>query len=86
VKVGITKHENVKYRFRGYKDYKIQVLLTLRSTFYKAFALEQDLLSKYKDLKYEPLKKFKGHTEVLNYACKSQLMSSMLEITLENSL
>ena len=76
----------MKYRFRGYKDYQIQVLIALRSTFYKAFALEQKLLSDYKDLKYQPLRKFKGHTEVLEYSCKNQLMSSMLEIASENSL
>lgn len=86
IKVGITKHENVKYRFRGYKHYEIQTVLVIRSTFYKAYSFEQELLYKFRDFKYKPLNKFKGHTEVLDYSCKSQLMSSLLEIVEEKSL
>lgn len=86
LKVGITKHENIKYRFRGYKDYKIVVLLGIKSTFFKAYPVEQSLLKKFEPFKYQPLSKFKGHTEALHLDCKNQLLSSVLEIAADELL
>ena len=86
LKLGITKHEKIKYRFRGYTDFEISILVSFKSTFLEVYALEQKYLEMYKDFKYTPLIKFKGHTESLDIGCKNQLLSSLLEIVEENSL
>lgn len=86
LKIGITKHENIKYRFRGYTDYTITVLLGLSLMFSQAFPVEQEILRKYANSKYLPLRKFKGHTEALNYSEKDKIMSSVLETVQEKLL
>lgn len=80
IKVGLTKHSNIKYRFRGLKVYNLEVLYFKQLTFFKCFQLEQDLLSKFSNFKYLPNHKFKGHTEVLNESCLKEVLSTVTEM------
>ncbi len=48
--------------------------------FFKAYDIEQELLTKFKDHSHTPLIKFKGHTEAIKYDQKELLLSTLLEI------
>lgn len=80
IKVGLTKHKKVKYRFRGYKDYKISVLYEWDLDFLTAYDIEQAVLNKFKEYSYKPLYKFKGHTEVLKYDILDATLSVITEM------
>lgn len=81
VKVGFTIHENIRYRFRGYRlKYNISVIYKINLMFFKAYDIEQELLTKFKDHSYTPLIKFKGHTETIKYDQKELLLSTLLEM------
>lgn len=80
IKVGLTKHDKVMYRFRGYSDYNITVLHEWNLDFFSAYDIEQDVLKKFKKDCYKPIHKFKGHTEVLNYSVLNNVLSTIVEI------
>lgn len=81
VKIGFTKHENIRYRFRGYRSkYSIEIIDKKQLMFFDAFEIEQNLLKIFKDFSYKPLIKFKGHTETIEYNQKQKLMSALTEM------
>lgn len=81
LKIGFTIHENIRYRFRGYRlKYNISVIYKINLMFFKAYDIEQLILLQFKDYSYKPLIKFKGHTETINYDQKELLLSTLLEI------
>lgn len=82
LKVGITKHSNIKYRFRGQlPDYDFNLLYSIKTNFYNAYRKEQELHSKFKDDKYLPTVKFKGRTECLNLDCKSKVLLDFIDLS-----
>lgn len=81
IKIGITKYENIRYRFRGYSEYKIDIVTSYQTDFFNAYDTEQLLLSKYKKMSYKPMIKFKGHTECLNIDCYKALIKDLNEMS-----
>lgn len=66
LKLGITKHPNVRKRFRGlHKKFDITILHKEDKDFSALYEKEQELLKELKSYKYEPKNKIKGHTECL---------------------
>lgn len=83
IKVGLTKHEDIRYRFRGLHDaYEISILYQENSYFFEAYDKEQKIHSDLGEYKYEPKAAFKGHTECFSLNCLQKLQSS-LGVTLE---
>ena len=86
VKVGITKHSNIKTRFRGlHSKYIIEVLYQKDSMFFEVYKLEQQLHSLSKNYKYKPIDKFKGYTECFTIEVLDILQSSLGAILEVNS-
>ena len=73
LKIGISK--NIKYRFRKKIPYKVNVISFYLTDFFTAYDLEQEILDEYKNCKYIPDKKFKGHTECLNISLSQELQN-----------
>jgi hypothetical protein len=64
-KIGITTR-SVNKRFSG-KIQKLMPILTMQTTLYQAFRLEQHILNTLGHYKHQPMRKFNGHTECLSY-------------------
>ena len=78
IKIGITKHKNIKTRFRGLHDkYIITTLYQKDTMFYEAYESEQRLQKLVKNYAYVPNDKFKGYTECFNIKCLDNLQSSL---------
>lgn len=65
IKIGITVQNDMIRRFSGYK-YKIRVIDCISGNLYDSIYLERAYIDKYKEYKYIPSEKFKGHTECFN--------------------
>lgn len=74
VKIGITKHENVRYRFRGYAFYNINIVTSYETDFFNAYDIEQMLLQKYCKYSYCPLEIFSGRTECFSMEIYNQVI------------
>lgn len=85
-KIGLTKHEKVKYRFRGsdYSDYNIQQVLVHETTFFNAYDIEQALKIKYSSYSFVPKTKFKGKTECFDIKILPELIEDFTESVLHN--
>lgn len=82
IKIGITKHSNIKYRFRGQlKDYNFNLMFFLKTDFYSAYEQEQKLHSKFKHYKYEPILNFKGHTECFKSEFKKEILLDFINLS-----
>lgn len=79
LKVGITKHDKIKYRFRGLKNYTLEILHTYPLMFFKAFEIEQYVLDSLIKSRYIPEYTFKGHTETLSNDCYENILSLITE-------
>ena len=78
IKIGITKHKNIKTRFRGLHDkYIITTLYQKDTMFYEAYESEQRLQKLVKNYAHVPNDKFKGYTECFNIKCLDNLQSSL---------
>lgn len=77
--MGITKHDNIKYRFRGLKNYSIEILHIYPLMFFKAFKIEQYVLNTLIKSRYIPTYSFKGHTETLSENCYESILSLIAE-------
>lgn len=62
IKIGITVQKNIIRRFSGSK-YKIKTLYYTEDNLYNQIYLERKYLNNSINYRYEPLEKFKGHTE-----------------------
>jgi hypothetical protein len=61
-KIGITQM-SIQKRYRGKFPYSLEIIKELNLPLYEAFHLEQSKIKKFKKFKYEPQKKFTGHSE-----------------------
>ncbi len=70
IKVGITmrNHKNRLSQIAGYCNYKVEEIMILNTTLYKAWQKEQQIIADNKDMQYVPKERFHGHTECLNEA------------------
>lgn len=75
VKIGITKHENVRYRFRGHAYYSVSTVTSYETDFFNAYEVEQMLLNKYCKHPYVPSRIFPGHTECFSMEVYDQVIS-----------
>lgn len=75
IKVGITEKtvEN-RFKFNSVLPYEYEVLGTIQGTLYGLFKLEQLAKKQLKSQKYQPLKKFNGHTECFEMAALEALL------------
>ena len=87
IKVGITKKTSKK-RWTGVKSgsYSTTILLEKETTLYNAWETEQMILSKYKNMRYEPLEKFSGHTESIMYSYKDRVLKDFNEAMIYRNL
>lgn len=64
LKIGITT-TTPKIRANGISPYNVNILSSWQLPLGQAYETEQQLLTEYKSMKYEPIKYFGGHTECL---------------------
>lgn len=82
LKIGITKHDNIKYRFRGQlPEYDFNLIYVIKTDFYTAYRQEQELHSKFKDRSYTPTIKFKGWTECFNLESKKEVLKDFINLS-----
>ena len=81
-KIGITTR-SIKQRYHGEKNYAYDIVLSIDTTLYKSFCVEQSMISKFERYKYVPKLTFDGFSECFNltetnvhYLCQS-ISSSM---------
>lgn len=74
-KIGLTKHEKIKYRFRGsdYSEYTIQNICVAELDFFTAYDIEQDLKLQFQPFKKVPKQNFKGKTECFEIQALEQI-------------
>lgn len=66
IKIGIAKgtsFRDVVKRSRGFNGYDVRIQKTYIDTLYEVWKLEQMLHEHFSEYKYQPTKKFGGHTE-----------------------
>ncbi len=80
VKIGITKHENVRCRFRGHAYYNIRIVTSYETDFFNAYEIEQMLLEKYCKYSYVPLEVFSGHTECFAMEIYDQVVADTTSV------
>lgn len=88
VKVGITITDLQK-RFQPLsrnKGYEVKQLVVKELSLQKAWELEQDVLSTFKESSYEPLEHFAGHTECIIYTEKDKILAYINEAAILNNL
>ena len=86
LKVGITKHDNIRIRFRGmHRKYLIETLYQEQSMFFKVFEKEQSLHLLLKEHSFKPLQKFKGYTECFSIG-SLDIIESYLGVILDRNL
>ena len=72
-KIGLTKHKNILYRFRG--QAKPLALEFFKSDFLNCYDLEQKILKDFSEFKISLNFKFKGHTECFEPSCFYSILS-----------
>ena len=74
-KIGLTKHEKIKYRFRGsdYSEYTIHNICVAELDFFTAYDIEQDLKLQFQPFKKVPKQNFKGKTECFEIQALEQI-------------
>lgn len=80
LKIGITV-QRPKYRLSKLKalQYQYEFLAKQPMPLYKAYKLEQKLLSTYKQHRYFPTQKFEGYTECFETKVQESLLSQILQ-------
>lgn len=88
VKVGITITDLQK-RFQPLsrnKGYEVTQILVKELPLQKAWELEQNVLSIFKESSYEPLEHFAGHTECISYTEKDKVLAYINEAAILKNL
>ena len=82
LKIGITKHDKIKYRFRGQlSEYDFNLMFFIKTDFYTAYREEQNFHLKYKAQSYTPTVKFKGWTECFNIDNKKEILQDFINLS-----
>lgn len=64
-KIGVTIKQSVDERLKYMHQYHFEIVDQLSSTLYNVCLAEQDILSDFKDKKYNPQKRFGGYSECI---------------------
>jgi len=73
LKIGITTKSSVNERFRSintYYGYTLDVIKTVNTTLFEAFATEQHIIQTFAEFQAFPKKRFNGFTECFTWAAK----------------
>ena len=68
------------------KGYEVTQLLVKELSLQKAWELEQDVLSIFKESSYLPLEHFAGHTECITYTKKDEILAYINEAAILKNL
>ena len=84
IKIGLTKHEGIRKRFRGKSEYVLKNVYSIETDFFTAYDFEQKLLLKYRQNSYLPIHSIKGRTECLSKDVYNSIMTDIKENSLFN--